>query len=389
MFRTILNVVRREVNRITSEAASLFVVFFGPLLAFFIISSIFYSGVPVKLPVAVVDSDHSSISRKAIGYIGATPVVAVNTSFTSLLEAKKALEQGKADAALYIPEGTEKSILKGGHANIELYLNNANVIKGSLLNNNIQKAIKILSAGIKLQTHLQSGETQDQAMAQILPVRLHSKVLFNPFASYAYFITIILLPVMLTVFVLFGTLYAIGTELQYGSAAEWLQTSDNSIMIALTGKLFPYTLLFCVVAACMNLDLFTVLGLPLHGSVGVIIISELLLILSYQVLGVLLITVTKNMRLALSLASGFTMLAITYTGFTFPFSGMPAMAMVAGKIFPITYWLNIFSGQSLRAENISNSFVQMLYLIGFISLGGCFIPLLKDVLFNKKNWGKI
>lgn len=389
MLYAILNVVRREIKRIVSEGASLFVVFFGPLLAFFVISAIFYSGVPRDLPVAVVDLDHTFISRKTVEFTDATPIAAVNTNYTNLLEAKKAMEEGKADAVLYIPEGTEKNILKGGHSNVELYLNNENVIKGSLLNSGIQKAIKTLSAGIKLQAHLQNGETENQAMAQIIPIQLRSQILFNPFASYAYFITLILMPVMLTVFTLFGTLYAIGSELQYGTSIDWLQQSGNSIMVALTGKLLPYTFMFSAIAALMNIDLFAVLGLPLRGSAGVIVISELLLILSYQAVGVFLITVTKNMRLALSLASGFTMLAITYAGFTFPAFGMPAVAQVAGRIFPISFWVNIFSGQSLRGEDLSNSFIQMLYLVGFILFGGCFIPQLKNVLSNQKNWGNI
>ena len=385
----LFTVIAREYKRIASEGASFFVVLIGPLFAFFLITSIFYSSVPRKLPVAVVDMDHTSISRKAAEFTNATPIAAINSNYISLTEARNAMNEGKIDAVLYIPEGTEKNILKGSHSSVELYLNNANVIKGSLLNSGIQKAIKTLSAGIKLQTHLRSGETEKQAIAQIIPIQLHSEILFNPFASYAYFITLILLPVMLTVFTLFGTLYAIGSELQYGTATEWLQSSNNSIVIALIGKLLPYTIFFFIVAACMNIDLFSILGLPLRGSVGVILLSELLLILSYQSVAILFITLTKNMRLAISLASAYTMLALTYAGFTFPTFGMPEVAQVLNRIFPISYWMNIFSGQSLRAEDISNSFTQMLYLAGFILLGCFFIPRLKYVLSNQKFWWKI
>jgi ABC-2 type transport system permease protein len=384
-----IKVIQRECKRITSEGASLFVVFFGPLLAFFLISSIFYSSVPRKLPVAVVDLDHTSISRKTIEFTNATPIASVNTNYISLEEARNAMEEGKIDAVLFIPSGTEKNILKGTHSDVELYINNANVIKGSLLNSGIQKAIKTLSAGIKLQTHLQNGETEKQAMAQIIPIRLRSEILFNPFASYAYFITLILFPVMLTVFVLFGTLYAIGTELQYGTSLEWLQQSGNNIIIALVGKLLPYTIIFSLVAALMNIDLFIVLGLPLRGKVGIIVLSELLLILSYQSMAIVFITLTKNMRLAISLGSVYTMLALTYAGFTFPVFGMPQVAQVLNKIFPISYWMNVLSGQSLRAENVSNSFVMLLYLTGFIFLGCCFIPRLKYVLSDQNYWWKI
>jgi ABC-2 type transport system permease protein len=297
--------------------------------------------------------------------------------------------EGRVDAVLLIPGGTEKEVLKGGSATVALYINNTNIIKGSLLNSGIQKALSTLSAGIKLQKHLQDGETEDQAMAQILPVQMHSDILFNPFTSYAYFITLILLPVMLTVFTFFGTLYAIGSELQYGTGAQWLTTADNSIIIALAGKLLPYTLCYCAVATCMNLDLFYFLGLPLRGSLGVLVLSEFLLVLSYQAMAIVFITLTKNMRLALSLASAYTMLAITYAGFTFPVFGMPVVAQVFSRIFPVTYWVGIFSGQSLRAEPLSNSFSAMNYLVGFIVFGCLFIPRLKFVLRNEKYWWKI
>jgi ABC-type multidrug transport system permease subunit len=95
------------------------------------------------------------------------------------------------------------------------------------------------------------------------------------------------------------------------------------------------------------------------------------------------------MRLAISLASVFTMLAITYAGFTFPTFSMPGVAQVLNKIFPISYWTIIFTGQSLRAEDISNGISQMLYMAGFIVLGCCFIPRLKYILSNKKYWWKI
>lgn len=384
-----INVLQRELKRITGEGASLFLVFFGPLFAFFLITAIFYSSVPRKLPVAVVDQDHTALSRKTTEYINATPIAAVDASLLSLDEARNAMNEGRLDAVVFIPQGTEKNIYKGGHSNIALYLNNANVIKGSLLNSGIQKAIKTISAGIKLQAHLRNGGTEKQAIAQIIPIQLHSEILFNPFASYSYFITLILMPVMLTVFTLFGTLYAIGTELQYGTAARWMEKADHSIVLALIGKLLPYTLLFCIVAAIMNIDLFSFLGLPLKGNVGVLVISELLLILSYQSVGILLITLTQNMRLALSLGSVYTMLALTYSGFTYPIFGMPEIAQVLNRIFPVSYWMNILSGQSLRAEPIAYSYIQMLYMCGFILFGYCFIPRLKYILMHQKYWGKI
>lgn len=387
--KTFLPLVKRECKRILHDKASLFILFIGPLLAFFLVSYIFSAGVPRDLPVAIVDDDHSALSRKIARLSEATAIASIDRSYISLAEARDAIEEGRIDAVLYIPAATEKHILRSEPASIALYVNNANVIKGSLLGSNIQKAIRTVSAGIRLQARLARGATREQAIAQVMPVRVNSSVLFNPFISYAYFITLILLPVMLTIFVFFGTVYAIGTELQYGTAGNWLMQANNSINVALVAKLLPYTITYFAMACCMNLTLFYFLGVPLQGNTGALLVSELLLILSYQSMAIVYVALTKNMRLALSLGSAYTMLAVTYAGFTYPAFGMPGAAQVLGRLFPVSYWIPVLSGQSLRTEPVTNAYTGMLWLCGFIVFGCLFIPRLKYVLANEKYWGKI
>src|SRR5208283_3424070 len=113
-------------------------------------------------------------------------------------------------------------------------------------------------------------------------------------------------------FILFGTLYALGTELHYGTAPEWLETAGSNIFTALTGKLIIYTVLFCFLVMLMDLILFKILGLPLNGNFPLILAGEFLMILSYQFMAVFILSLTRNLRLALSLASAYTMLALTY-----------------------------------------------------------------------------
>lgn len=385
----LLRVIQRELHRIRMFPVVSMMLFIGPLFAFFLISMIFRAGVPRDLPVAVVDLDHSSISRKAALMVDATPIANINKNYTSLAEAKRAMEYGKVNAVLYLPEKTEKNILQGGQSHIVLYINNANVVTGSLLTSGIQKAMQTLSAGIKLQMHLKTGESQNEALAKIMPVKINSEILFNPYMNYAYFITFILLPVMLTLFTLFGTLYAIGSELHYGTTLQWLKAAGNNIVIALIGKVSVYTLIYFAIAMLMNMDLFYFLGAPIRGNVGVLVLSELLLILSYQSMAVVLITLTYNLRLSLSLASAYSMLAITYAGVSYPIFSMPAVAQFFSRLFPVSYWINVFIGQSTQGQPASYGFSYMLPLLFFIALGAFFVPRLKYISLHKNFWGKI
>jgi ABC-2 type transport system permease protein len=380
---------KREIGRILHDRVYLFIGIVAPLISFTLITLIFSANVPRKLPVAVVDQDHTALSRKIIRMIGATPIAFPDNRYSNLEEARKALVSGETDAIVTIPAGTEKKIIRGEHADVAVYFNNVYLIKAGLLKSGIQKAIGTLSAGIKLQTRMMWGESQIRAMGKIQTIQLTPVLLFNPYTSYEYYLTLLLLPVMLTVFVLFGTIYAIGTELQYGTGPEWLKAAGEQMPAALAGKLMPHTVAYTVMALIMNLIFFQVLGLPLKGHFLLILISEFVMILSYQAMAIFMVTLTRNLRLALSLASAYTMLAITFAGLTFPTFGMPYAAQIFSKIFPFTYWLELFIGQTLRGEPVANGLIQIWTMFIFIVAGLFLIPRFKYLLTNKKYWGKI
>lgn len=384
-----VKVLRRELERFRHRKTLWFITIIGPLAGFFLVAYIFSANVPRKLPVAVVDLDHTNLSRQMTRMVDAAPIASVNRNFANLAEARKAIEDGKVEAVLSIPEGTERDILKGKSSNVALYLNNANVVKGGLLNSGIRRALSTLSAGIKLQVQMKSGMTQDQALTQVMPVQLRQVLLFNPYTSYSYYLTAGLLPVVLIVFVLLSSLYVMGDELYRGTGKSWIAAADGSFSWALTGKLIPYTIIYFFIALVMNLILFRFLGMPLRGNYHVILISELLLILCYQSFAIMLLALTSNMRLSMSLGSAYSMLALTYSGLTFPIMGMSHLGQIIASAFPFTYWLKILVSQSLRGEPAAHALWPMFSLWVFILLGLLFIPLLKYMLLNKKRWGKI
>jgi ABC-2 type transport system permease protein len=387
--RSAANVLAREISRILQDKVYLFIGIIAPLVGFSLIVLIFSANVPRKLPVAIVDQDHTSLSGKIRRMIDATPIARADNHYTATAEAHKALNSGEADAIVVIPAGTERKILRGEHADIAVYLNNVYLIKAGLLKSGIQKAITTLSAGIKMQTRMMGGESSAQALARIQPVQLNPVLLFNPFTSYEYYLTLLLLPVLLTVFILFGTIYALGTELQYGTGPDWLRAAEDRMPWAITAKLLPHTTWYFALALVMDLIFFSVLGLPLRGHFLLILVSEFVMILSYQAMAVFLVVLTRNLRLALSLASAYTMLAITFAGLTFPAFGMPAAAQVFSRIFPFTYWLDLFIGQTLRGEPLSNGIIQLWFMAVFIAAGLCMIPRFKYLLQHEKYWGKI
>lgn len=379
----------REIDRMTGSTIYLFTTLIGPLISFVILLSIFAEGVPRNLPVGIVDLDHTVLSRKVAMWIDATPEAEIAMHFPNQEEAYQQMAEGKLDAVVIIPEGTEKNILKGSSEKISVFINNTNILKGGYLQKGIYKSLATLSGGIKLQFAMKSGLPERQAKAKVQPVRLQQHILFNPFGNYSYFLLSALLPLMLVIFTLLSNVFAVGTEVREGTGPEWLEHSGGSLIVGLAGKLMPYTILLMVDAVVMNVVLFIRMGTPLQGSFAFIMLGEIMMIVTYQLLAVLLISVTANLRLGLSLASAYAMMALTFSGLTFPQFAMPAVAKGFSYLFPFTQWVKIFISQAIRGEAVVQALIPMAIFVLFILLSVCFLPRLKKVLKTEKYWGKV
>jgi ABC-2 type transport system permease protein len=383
----LIKVLVREVQRIAKSRVLIFSAIVAPLLSIVIIAQIFSSGVVSKLPVAIVDNDHTALSRKISQQLSILRI-ADCSMYESTEQAHLQMKQGKCEAIVVIPSNTEKLIYKGRSANVQLYVNNANVVKGGLLYSQLYKTLATLSGGVKLNLELKKGSTHDQAMAKIQPVKMDSHVLFNPYTNYSYFLTLTLLPLMLVILVFLVSVYALGIELKQGTAKEFLDLGNNHVVVALTGKMLPYALLFFGHAMVMNLVLFKVLGTPLQGNLTIVLFAEFLLLVVYQLLAILFLKLTANMRLSLSLGSAYTMMAMTFAGITFPTLAMPILAKVFSWIFPYTFWIRIFIGQTIRNQPLHSAIPDFLVLLVFIIISLLAFPGMKRKLTDPKYWGR-
>ena len=379
----------REIDRMLGSTIYLFTTLIGPLISFIILLSIFSAGVPHNIPVGVVDLDNTTLSRKVSMWIGATQEAEIIMHLPNQEEAYRQMEKGKLEAVVIIPEGTEKNIMKGLAQQIPVFINNTNLLKGGYLQKGIYKSLATLSGGIKLQFAMKSGLSERQAKAKVQPVRLQQHILFNPFGNYSYFLLSALLPLMIVVFTLLSNVFAVGTEVREGTGPEWLEHAGGSLIVGLAGKLFPYTILLSIATLVMNVVLFVQMGTPLRGNFAFIVMGEVGMILTYQMLAVLLVALTANLRLALSLASAYSMMALTFSGLTFPQFAMPVIARVFSYFFPFTQWVKIFISQAIRGEDAVRALVPMSIFVLFILLSVICLPRMKRILKEERFWGKV
>ncbi len=384
----IMAVMAREAERIKHNPAYRFLLFTGPLIGIFLLFFIFRQGATSELPVAVVDNDGSVLSVKIRNAVNAASDVEVVATLNNIFEAKTMMERDEIDAIVVIPTDLEKNVVRGMEAPVPVYINGTNVLKAGIIQRSVVTTLSTVSGGVQLKKLLLAGKSSEEAMARIAPVTVQKHILFNPYTNYNYFLNSAMLYVMLYLFVFLASIYTFGNELKRGTGTSLLEASNNSVRMAVVGKMLPYTIIFSGFAMLVNYLLYEVEGMPLNGNYLVIFFGQFITIVTYQLMGILFISFTINLRLALSLGSAYSMMGITFSGLTFPLEGMPVVARIFSSLFPFTFWEKIMISQSLRGAPVYDALPYICYILIFQLVSLASLRIYKRYLGDAKYWGK-
>ena len=382
-------VMRRETGRITRQPMYFVLMIVLPVVSFAFFALLFNQGAIRNIPIAVLDQDNTTLSRKAVQMIDDTPTAMVAYGIQGMDEGERLMREGRIMAIVQIPAFFEKNILSNSQTRLENYVSGTNITVNGLLSKDIQTAVTTFTAGIQLQVLMKQGLTQRQAMAQLMPVRFDKHVLFNPHINYGYYLSPSFMPMMLMIFAMLVTIFAIGTELKAGTAREWLDTAGGSVFAALVGKMLPLVTMMLLMTLTMFLILFKIVGVPLNGSLTALLFGCMLFVLAYMAIGVLIVTLLSNLRLSLSIGGGYSVLAFTFSGLTFPIMAMWEPMQWVSKIFPFTFYTDIFVDQMLRGTPWVYSLPDLCYMSLFIVLPLLCLPRLKRVCTEEKFWGRL
>ena len=379
---------RREVEEIANNKLYLTSLIILPLIMLLLFTLMFSHGSIEQLPIVVVDNDHSSMSRQLISMMQATQGVGDITETQSIIDANNLVRRGDVRAMVVIPENFEHNIVSSKITSVEVSLSGANLSTAGILQRDIQKVVRSLSSGIAISKMQSMGASVDQALANVMPINVQIHTISNPYMNYGYYLAPMFIFVGIALFVTLNTIYSIGRELRYATAGEWLKCASGSLLAAIIGKLLPITIAMMIMMGLAFIILFVVMGMETMCSWTTLGISSLLLIIAYQSIATLIIAVTANLRLALSLGGGYAVMAFTFSGITFPTISMYGIAQFIAKLFPLTYFSDIFITQAVRGASLNYSLDSLVWLLGFSILGVIVWQHLSMVVRMEQYWNR-
>lgn len=379
---------RRELQHLTQDKGDqLLAVWLLPLLCL-LVGWIFSAGQPERLPMAVLDQDQSALSRQLIRLVDAGPGVEVALQLQDSKAAADALRQRQVYAVLVLPQGLEQRIYQGQSSELVLNLNSQYTTYASTLQRGIRQALMTAGVAIGLDRLERQGLSAEASLSTLLPVQVLATPLFNEGPSYEVFLAATLIPALFQILAMVVTVSAIGRELRDGTAMAWRAAAGDSVLLALSSKLLPYFVLLAAYAGGYVWFFHQYIPASYTGSALLIWFSLLLMIAAAMAVALLLIALTRNFRMALSLAGFYSAPAFAYSGQAFPLVAMPDFAQYWASILPLTHWLKIYNQQWLAAAPLSAvgaSWSVLAAMLLCTSLAGYL--LLKRSAFNPASWG--
>ena len=364
----IWNIAKREMRQLSARPIYLFSMVFAPLFSALFFITLMDEGLPTELPIAVVDLDNSSTSRGLIRQLDAFGQTAVTLRTASFEEARKEMQSGSIYGIYRIPKDFATLAAQGKQPKLSFYTNNAYLIAGSLLFRDM-KTISVLAGGsVGLQVGLAKGQTESQIMGQLQPISIDTVTLGNPWLNYSVYLNNIIIPGILQLMIFLVTVFSIGNEIKLGTSRDWLQQSGNSLLKALLGKLLPHTVIFTTVGLSITYILYGISSFPLQSGWLPMVAAMVLLVLAAQAMGVFMIGVLPTLRLGLSFASLFGMVAFSITGFTFPVKAMYPPLQALSELFPLRHYFLIYVDQALNGRALYYTWTEYVILASFMLL---------------------
>ena len=368
MLKRIYKIALRECGILRSNPMYFFCMVVFPILVTAFFTSMMNEGQPMKMPVGIVDQDNTTTTRSLIRRLDAFQSSEVVASYPNINEARNAIQRNEIYAFLYIPKGTTDKLLSMRQPKISFYYSNVSLTAGSLLYKDLKTISTLGSAGVGQATMRAKGYTDEQIKTFLQPIALDIHAINNPWANYNVYLSTLLIPGLLMLFIFLITAYSLGTELKFKRSKEWLEMANGDIIVALIGKLLPQFLVFLTIMYAHMYYVFGYLGFPHPGGAFTIMLLGLLTVLASQAFGVFAFGLMPSLRMSMSVCSLWAMLSFTASGATFPVFAMHPAIEAMAVLFPLRHYYMIYQICIFNGFSYIDAWFNFMAMAIFIAL---------------------
>lgn len=206
---------RQELRTIFRDQGILIFFLLVPLGYPLLYAYIYTSETVRKVPVAVVDMDHSELSKEFVRRVGAAPDVDVKSHCSNLGEAKRLIELQQAYGILYIPSSFREDIERGKQTYVSIFCDMSGMLYYKAILTTATNVSLDLNQHIKVKKLGYSTSRQEEINGK--PLLYKDVPLFNPSTGFASFLIPAVLILIIQQTLLLGVGLSAGTDRERNS----------------------------------------------------------------------------------------------------------------------------------------------------------------------------
>ncbi len=371
MLVRILSITRKEFLHILRDPRTLAVMFLIPIVQLLLLG--YAATTDVKhLPTAVLDHDRTPRSRALIDAYRASGYFDIILMADSEEEMARTVDGGDVQAGLIIPAGYERALARGDKVKVGFVIDGSDPSVASTALSAAQGVGQAQSFEV-LRTAL-GGRLEDAP-----GIEVQTRVWYNPSMDSANFMIPGLIGMILQMLTMLLTAMAIVREREQGTIEQLIVTPIRPLEL-IVGKVIPYV----VIAFWDLLEILAIgvwwFGVPVHGSVPLLLELSSIFLLTSLGLGILVSTVSKTQQEAMMLTFFIMLPSIFLSGYFFPIAAMPPLLQYVSKVIPLTYALIIVRSIILKGVGLEVLLGEVVALSVFAAI----VLVLAAVRFRKR-----
>jgi ABC-2 type transport system permease protein len=307
-------------------------------------------------PLGIYSQSKDEVTSKLTSKLLASDYFQLKRQFNTYKEIDESFKKGEIKIALIFENEFGKKFTSENKANIQIIADATDPNTANTLINYIQS---IILSFVKEQNTNNSG---------IALINTGVRMRFNTELKGVYLFVPGLITIILMLVSAMMTSISIAKEKETGTM-ELMLVSPMKPAIMIIAKVIPYSFLsFLNTIMILILGKF-VFGVPIEGSLVLLLAECILFIFCALSLGILISSVTNSQQVALMISLvGLMLPSILLSGFIFPVENMPMILQIITNIIPARWFLIIVKGIMLKGVGLDILWKETLYIVGFTLL---------------------
>ncbi len=348
--KQLITFVKKEFHHILRDTRSMLVLIGLPIVQLLLFGFAITTEVR-NANIAILDNSKDEVTQSIITKIESSQYFDIDRAITSNDQIEKAFKSGRIKLAIVFQQNFQNELSHSNKAQLQIIADATDPNQATTLTNYLSSIVKDYQNELNQQNKLPYN------------INTEMRMLYNPQLKGAYTSVPGVMGMILLLISAMMTSIAIVREKELGTL-EILLVSPMQPWLVVISKVIPYFIISLInVATILILSVF-VLGLPIEGSLFLLIASTIIYIFCALSLGILISTVTETQQAAMLISLlGLMLPVVMLSGYAFPIANMPTVLQVLSNLVPAKWYIIIVKNIMIKGIGIELIWKELLILL--------------------------